>query len=141
LRTGIGLLGAQVLLHLALAATAPSHSGHPSGHQSGTPMSQAEHLAAGHLTQLVTGFTPAMLLTHGAAALVLGWLLNRGEDAVVAALVRLAPVLAVVPFRPWVAALGPLVAAPRAKGRGRTAVSLHDVSRRGPPLAVAAART
>jgi hypothetical protein len=117
--TGAALAGSQALLHVVLAAAEPSHAGH-AGHAAGV-------------------LTPAMLTAHALAAMVLGGLLSHGELVLGWALGLLVPIAAVVPFRPpaptAVAVVVPVVHAAR-----RWAVTLHDLSRRGPPAGSAAVR-
>ena len=112
--TGAALITTQAALHAAFLATEPGHGAH-------------------------AALGPSMLLAHGLAALVLGWLLSHGETVLVRALARLLPVLAVVPFRP-ATVIHVLVRTPAGPQWRRPAVSLHDLSRRGPPGRHAAPR-
>jgi hypothetical protein len=125
--TGAALLATQVALHVVLSAAGPSHHGGHAAH--------ADHAGwAAHLAP-----SPGMLGAHALAALVLGWVLSHGEAAAGRAVALLVPVVAGPPpmprpaarvhLRTWVAARRP-----------RPAVTLHDLSRRGPPVAHTAAR-
>jgi hypothetical protein len=109
---------------------------------------------SGHTMPLGMMFTPAMVAGHLAAALVLGWILRRGEAALwrivrlsmlvadcLAALLPLAGrALAVVVGLPK---RRPYPARPRREpdgsGRPDTAALRHAVIRRGPPAVVLAA--
>ena len=117
LATGVALLSAQVVLHGAFMMAAPAHMAHGS------------HLPS-----------PSMVVAHGIAALVLGVLLARGERLITCVARLLVPVALLRPFRsPPVRRL--VLAAPVDVPRLRPAVTLHDLSRRGPPDRSLATRT
>jgi hypothetical protein len=109
--TAAALVVAQALLHVVLSAAEPSHAGH------------AHHGSA---------TTPGMLAAHGLAAVVLGFLLSHGDRMAGWAVGLLVPIVVVAPFRPRVG-VRVLPATPAGTAAVRSAISLHDLSRRGPP--------
>jgi hypothetical protein len=117
LATALALLSVQVVLHSAFMMAAPAHMAHGS-----------------HL------HSPSMVVAHGIAALILGVLLARGERQITCVARLLVPVALLRPFRPLpVRRL--VIAAPVDVPRLRPAVTLHDLSRRGPPDRCLATRT
>jgi hypothetical protein len=115
--TAGALLAAQVVLHGAFVIAAPAHVAH------------GNHLPS-----------PSMLVAHTVAALVLGVLLARGERLITRVARVLVPVAVLRPFRPLpVRRL--VIAAAGDVPRLRPAVTLHDLSRRGPPDRCPATRT
>jgi hypothetical protein len=115
--TAVALLSAQVVLHGAFVMAVPAHMGH------------GNHLPS-----------PPMVVAHGIAALVLGVLLARGERLITRVARVLVPVALLRPFRP-LPARRLVIAAPGEVPRLRPAVTLHDLSRRGPPERCLATRT
>jgi hypothetical protein len=114
--TAVALLSAQVVLHGAFMMAVP-HTVHVS------------HLPS-----------PPMLVAHGIAALVLGVLLARGERLIRRVARVLVPVALLRPFRPLpVRRL--VIAASSDAPRLRPSVTVHDLSRRGPPEGRLATRT
>ncbi|WP_433281396.1 hypothetical protein ACQPZA_14710 [Pseudonocardia xinjiangensis] len=107
--TAVALLSAQVALHGSFMIAGPAHAAHVS------------HLPS-----------PPMLVAHGLAALVLAVLLVRGEQLITRVARVLVPVALLRPFRPLpVRRL--MIVPPGDVPRPRPTVTLHDLSRRGPP--------
>lgn len=131
-RLALTVLTAQMLFHVAFAATAGT-GGTVRGHVHGRPLWTGGESAASVLPDL------GMFIAHIAAAVVTVVLLHRGERMLralgrgIARLVALAPDVVVLPWpvvptRPAVHRVAPL--------QVRLA---DDLSRRGPPVVVAAA--